>query len=255
MQSSSEPSGVRLPTRVIVSLRAGVLLALANVACAGIIAVAYMHAKAEPKMINVTGSAKKAIQSDLIVWTVSVSASDPDLVKAYDSLNSAAEKTLEYLRSKGIPDADVKPSSIRTVKHFVKTEKGLDTDKISGYELNESVVVSSLEVDKVRDVERNITTLLKEGILLESTPPRYLYTHLADLKIVMLAEATKDATTRAQQIATNSGATLGTIHDARMGVMQINALNSDDVSGSGVNDTSSFEKEITAIVSAKFSLK
>ena len=70
----------------------------------------------------------------------------------------------------------------------------------------------------------------------------------------MLADATKDATARAQQIAANSGASLGPIRDARMGVMQINPVHSNAVSDSGNNDTTSYEKEITAIVSARFEL-
>lgn len=40
-----------------------------------------------------------------------------------------------------------------------------------------------------------------------------------------------------------------------MGVMQINPLHSTDVSHSGNNDTSSLEKEITAVVSAKFAVE
>ena len=71
----------------------------------------------------------------------------------------------------------------------------------------------------------------------------------------MLAEATKDATARAGQIACNSGAVLGTVLDAKMGVMQINAIHSNDVSGSGVNDTMSLEKEISAVVTARFALR
>ena len=39
-----------------------------------------------------------------------------------------------------------------------------------------------------------------------------------------------------------------------MGVMQINAIHSNETSGEGRNDTSSLEKEITAVVSARFSL-
>lgn len=91
--------------------------------------------------------------------------------------------------------------------------------------------------------------------MLDSAPARYLYTKLADLKVNMLAEATKDATSRAQQIAGNSGASLGPVREARMGVMQINPIHSNSVSDSGNNDTSSYEKEITAVVSAKFALK
>ena len=90
--------------------------------------------------------------------------------------------------------------------------------------------------------------------MLESEPPRYLYTKLADLKIEMLAEATRDATARARQIADNSGAKLGAIREARMGVMQINPVHSTAVSDSGNNDTSSLQKEITAVVTARFAL-
>ena len=91
--------------------------------------------------------------------------------------------------------------------------------------------------------------------MIESAAPSYIYTKLADLKIAMLADATKDATTRAQQIAGNSGSKLGPILDARMGVMQINPAHSYETSDSGRNDTSSFEKEITAVVSARFALE
>jgi hypothetical protein len=255
MQSPDQAGGIPLPAKVIVSLRAGAILAVANVICAAIIAFAFVRAKAEPKVINVTGSAKKAIQSDLIVWTIDLSTGNADLSKAYDQLKVSADKTLAHLKAQSIRDAEVKVSSIRTSKHFVKNEKNQDTDKISEYWLNQSVEVVSPEVAKIREVERGITVLLKDGVLLESPAPKFLYTHLADLKITMLAEATRDATARAQQIAGNSGATLGAIRDARMGVMQINPAFADEVSGSGVNDTSSFQKEITAVVSAKFELK
>jgi hypothetical protein len=108
---------------------------------------------------------------------------------------------------------------------------------------------------KVANVARTITSLIQQGVLVESLPPKYLYTKLADLKIAMLADATKDATARAQQVAINSGAQLGSIQDARMGVMQITPVHSNDVSDSGNNDTSSRVKEITAVVTARFSLR
>ncbi len=40
-----------------------------------------------------------------------------------------------------------------------------------------------------------------------------------------------------------------------MGVMQINPKNTMATSYEGVNDTTSYEKEITAIVTARFELK
>ncbi len=248
-------AGVKLPLKVVVSLRAGLVLALANVVCAGILALAWVQSKAEPKVISVTGSAKKVIESDQIVWNTIVSGSNADLSKAYEETRNGVNKVLAYVRKEGIADSEITVSSVSTYKRRAKDEKGHDTDRVSSFELRQCITVQSRDVRKVEAVERKVTDLIKDGVMLESQSPKYLYTKLAELKITMLAEATKDATTRAQQIASNSGATLGPIRDARMGVMQINAQHADEVSGSGVNDTSSFMKEITAVVSARFALQ
>lgn len=244
-----------LPAKVIVSLRAGVVLAIANVLCVAILAWAYTHVKSGVKEISVTGSAKKAITSDLIVWTSKVTVSNPDPVGGFDQLKIATDKTLGYLRAQGIADRDLHLSSIWTGKNLARDDKGNMTDKVTSYEIIQSIEVRSTDVTRVSDVARTVTGLLKEGVMVESQSPSYLYTKLADLKVEMLAEATKDATARARQIASNSGSSLGTIRDARMGVMQINAANSTDVSGMGNNDTTSLEKEITAVVSAHFELQ
>jgi len=71
----------------------------------------------------------------------------------------------------------------------------------------------------------------------------------------MLADATKDATLRAEQIVNNANGRLGKLVEARMGVMQITPKGVSATSGEGINDTTSYEKEITAIVSAKFEVR
>jgi hypothetical protein len=246
---------ISLPARVVVSLRAGAVLAIANIVCVLIFSWAWVHVRADPKAITVTGSAKKALRSDLIVWTAKVSGTDEKLEAAYDTLKHSVDTTVAYLKSRQIAESQIKVGSIETHKHHERDAKGNELDKVSSYELTQPVEVSSGDVDRVADAARSVTELIKDGVLLESDAPRYLYTKLADLKITMLAEATKDATARAQQIASNSNATLGPVIDAKMGVMQINAIHSNDVSGSGVNDTTSLEKEISAVVTARFGLR
>jgi hypothetical protein len=81
-----------------------------------------------------------------------------------------------------------------------------------------------------------------------------MYTKIADLKVTMLAEATKDARKRAEMIAENAGNTLGKLKYADMGVIQITPLYSNEVSDYGMNDTYSLEKEITAIVHCEFEI-
>jgi hypothetical protein len=71
----------------------------------------------------------------------------------------------------------------------------------------------------------------------------------------MLAAATKDATKRAQMIAENAGSQLGNLTYADMGVMQITPLYSNEISDYGISDTTSLEKEITAVVHCTFKIK
>ena len=253
--SSPEQPGVRLPTRVIVSLRAGAVLAIANIICVVILAWAYTHVKAEQKVISVTGSAKKSIRSDLVTWSAKVFTNQPDLPLGYAKIKADLDRTVAYLKQQGVKDQEIKLSPIWTKRNMGRDEKGNATDKVTSYDFYGTIEIGSTDVDRITAVASKSSVLLQEGILLESDPPKYLYTALGDLKITMLADATKDATIRAQQIAANSGAKLGSIREARMGVMQINPIHSNQVSDYGNNDTSSIEKEITAVVSARFELK
>ena len=71
----------------------------------------------------------------------------------------------------------------------------------------------------------------------------------------MVAEATKDALARAEAIASSTGNRVGTVRSAQTGVFQITSRNSTDVSDYGIYDTSSLEKDITAVVSVKLGME
>jgi hypothetical protein len=83
----------------------------------------------------------------------------------------------------------------------------------------------------------------------------FYYTKLSDLKIEMIGLASKDAKMRADQIAISTDNEVGEVRSSRMGVIQINAKNSTDVSDYGMNDVSSLEKTITAVVTVSYSIE
>jgi hypothetical protein len=259
--------GETKPGRMIVSLQVGgFFFALANVICVAILAWTYLSVKLEPKTLEVKGSAKKAIVSDLVTWSGTITAKDADLTKAYDKLKADADKVAAFLKANGILEKDVTFSQIATGKIFVKREvkrvrdgeesvEFVDTDDVKAWILTQSIRIESADMKKVPEVARSVTSLIKEGVEIDSCTPSYLYTKLSELKIDMLAEATKDATTRAMQIVNNANGHLGRLVEARMGVMQINPKGSSATSAEGNNDTTSIDKEITAIVTARFELR
>jgi len=71
----------------------------------------------------------------------------------------------------------------------------------------------------------------------------------------MLGLATNDAKLRAQKIAEQAGTEIGDLKSASMGVFQITAPYSTEVSDYGMYDTSTIDKQITAIVKASFEIK
>jgi hypothetical protein len=215
---------------------------------------AYTHAKNGDQVITVTGSARKRIKSDLVVWRAGVSYQAPQLSDAYKALSDNVPKVKQYLISKGVAENQITISSISSTTMHAKNSDGEETGEITGYSLRQELMVRSNDVDKIEKLAREATELINQGILLESSPPEYLYTKLGDLKIEMLAEAAKDAKVRAQQIASSTGSSIGSVRTARMGVMQITPADSNDVSDSGMNDTSSLEKDITAVVNVGFAV-
>ncbi len=262
-ESNSKPAN--LPEKIVVTLRAGgVFFAVANVVCVAILCWCYLAVKLEPKTLAVTGSARKAIVSDLVTWCGTITAKDPNLVQAYDDLKSASDKTRAFLIASGIRESDITLSAITTSRRFhqdvvaapqAAAPTVITTDKVEMYTLTQSVNISSTDMKRVADVSRNVTSLIKDGVEIDSGAPCYLYTKLSELKINMLAEATRDATMRAEQIVNNANGRLGKLVEARMGVMQINPKGVFATSAEGVNDTTAYEKEITAIVSTTFEVK
>jgi hypothetical protein len=125
----------------------------------------------------------------------------------------------------------------------------------AGWRSTQSITIRSGDVARVERVSREVTTMLEQGVELSSLPPSYFYTKLADLKIEMLAEASRDARTRADQIlAAAGGGRIGRLLRADMGVINVNPANSTETSWQGNNDTTSLEKDILTIVHVTFEL-
>lgn len=214
----------------------------------------FVKGKRGDQTITVTGSARKRITSDLVIWRSAISYQAPTLSEAYRSLAEAVPRVKAYMVSKGIAENQITVSSISSQTLHGRTSDGAETSDITGYSLRQELSVRSTDVEKIGQIAREATELINQGILLESMAPEYLYTKLGDLKVEMLAEAAKDAKRRAEQIAQSTDSSIGTVRTARMGVLQITAADSTDVSDSGMNDTSSLEKDITAVVNIGFAV-
>lgn len=237
-------------------------LAIAMVVATFVAANTWERVKVKPeaRSIEITGSAKKRIVSDLIEWSASIEASAPDRMAAYKQLHDHASRAQEFLTARGVATKEIWASSV-SVDAIYETEYiGTGEDRIArqdlkGYMARQSVVVRSADVPLVEKMSREVTELLEQGITITSAAPLYHYTKLGEMKIEMLAEASKDARTRAENMVSSAGgATLGKLKRADMGIININPANSTQGSWDGNNDTTSLEKDIITIIHATYEL-
>jgi hypothetical protein len=234
----------------------GICIAVATIVSSMILSGGVLKVmKFTREQISVTGSATEEIRSDYIIWKGNFSRRDTSLKAAYASLKSDLEKIKSYLKSKGVVDDDINVSSVATTTVYKKNEKGNDTNDIQYYLLYQSVEIRSNDVEKITDVSREVTELINQGIELESQAPEYFYMKLDELKIKMLAKASENAKLRAETMVKAAGNRIGLMRSARMGVFQITPATSTDISDYGMNDTTSLDKKVMAVVSVSFAIE
>jgi hypothetical protein len=198
--------------------------------------------------ISVTGSARKRISSDLGVWRIRVSGRGKDLPAAYGELASATARIQAFLKEKRFNEIEIAQGAIDTSTHYTRDSHGNATTQVAQYTLTRGVTVTSRNLNALTEAASSVTELIRDGVQVESYAPEYHYTQLSDLKVFMIGEASKDARSRADQIAVNAGCRVTGVRTARMGVLQITRPYSTDVSDSGYHDTSSIEKDVTSVV-------
>lgn len=241
-------------------LIAAVIIALTLLACTGMVTRSLVRIKSKDELIHVDGSARKPIRSDFIIWTGSLSQSAPTIAQAYGPLETNVGKVKDYLIAKGVPASEILPDAVSEEPIYEqvknpKTGQYVATTHITGYTLTQTIQVKSRSVDLVDGLSRQSTELISQGITFKSETPLYLYTKLSELKVSMQAEAAKNARDRAEQIAASSGCRIGEVRAAKMFVPQITPLYASEKSDNGEDDTSSLDKNITAVVSVDYSIR
>jgi uncharacterized protein len=242
--------------RAFPQLFSGLLaLSIAIIMAAFISGNAIQEAKKANDVLTVTGSAKRTISSDYITWRLSVTSDQPTLQQSYQEVQEYTAKIKSYLEGKEISESEIILKSLESYPVKEILPNGIQSDKTIAYRMTQRFEISSKEIERIDQLSRQATELINEGVPLESSTPEYIYTQLNKLRIEMIAEATKDAQARAEAMAKNTDSKVGSIRSAKTGVFQITPKYSTDVSDQGVYDTTTLEKDITAVVSVDFGIK
>ena len=201
--------------------------------------------------ITVTGASTERITSDYVDWSVEVSQSGPSQQASYQGLQPAVKKTMAFLKAQGIPADEIELEAVKSERYVQRDHRSGEVQSIS-WTTTQRIEIGSWDVNKMATISRRIGQLIGEGVPLTINQPAYTYTKLADKRVDMLAKASQDARARARAIARQAGASIGAITNADTGTFQITPPNSTEASDMGSYDTSTIEKDITAVMAVTF---
>jgi len=246
---------------------AAVVIGLSLIIGTSIVAYTYYASKALANVISVTGSAEQTITSDTAKWTSNFSRNvgAADLKTGNAQMREDLKTVLAYLHTNNVTDAEitVQPATVQSVcaspngYQYDKTGNPIcSAENNGGYSLQQTIIVESSDVQKVQKLSNDASGyLIDKGLIFTTSGVEYYYNKLQDLKLQMLADATKNAQQRADKIVESTGAHLGNLQSSSMGVFQVTSVNSTEISDYGAYDTSSIQKKVTSIVRASFTLK
>jgi hypothetical protein len=199
--------------------------------------------------IIVTGSAKQRITSDYVIWDAAITSQHTTPGESAKQLAAWTTQTVAFLRKAGVRDSEL------TIQPVTATQLQNSNGAITGYALTSGFEVRSSRVDQIAGIVRGTSGLLSAGVPIQSQPIQYLYTKLASVRPKLLAEATRDALNRAKTLVASTGGHLGNLRSVDVGVFQVTSPNSTDVSGQGIYDTTTRDKDVTGVVNVSFAVK
>lgn len=207
--------------------------------------------------IKVTGKAEKTIESDYIVWHITLTSTGADRQTAFRNYESDHAELVAYLKAQNIPANAIEeqsPSITEKTESFWRNNNWVN-EKI-GYDVIQTITISSNNLTLVEKAYNKVQSLYAAGIDLDSQSLQYYYTKLNDLKMEMLKAASADAYERAQVIADGCDSRVGKLKNLNMGVFQILGVNCDeDYSWGGTYNTSSKMKQASITVRADYESK
>jgi hypothetical protein len=204
------------------------------------------RAREADRSVTVRGLAEKEVTADLATWTISYSETATDLSNAQSGVDEDSRAIREYFRELGFAAEALQPTGVNVSQY---TENGTPR-----FTVRQRMTLRSDDIKRSQDAVKRQFELVRRGIALEEgSGMSYTFTKLNDIKPDMVAEATKDARSAAEQFAKDSGTSVGSIKSATQGYFSIDARDGDSGGGWGVSDTP--YKKVRVVTTIDFYLR
>lgn len=200
--------------------------------------------KAAERSVTVRGLAEREVTADLATWTLSFASTASSLQQAQSSTDGDVEAVREFFDELGFPADALTPGGVNVSNY---TNEGRVF-----YTVRQRLILRTKDIERAQSAVRRQAELVRQGVVLEDgSGISYTFTGLNAIKPEMVAEATRDARSAAEQFAKDSGADVGSIRKATQGYFSIDARDG-EAGGWGVGDTPF--KKVRVVTTVDFTL-
>ncbi|MBD5172631.1 MAG: SIMPL domain-containing protein [Bacteroidales bacterium] len=175
------------------------------------------------RMVTVRGLAEREVKANKVTWPIVSKEVGNDLPTIYANIERTNAAIMAFLKQNGIQDSEISVNAPKVLD--LQADQYSSNNVPFRYNVTNVVVVTSPNVDKVRQLIERQTELLKQGIAVVAGDYQYQtvyeFTGLNKIKPAMIAEATQNAREAANKFAEDSQSKLGKIRTASQGQFTI----------------------------------
>jgi len=205
------------------SITAFAVLAAGIIIACFILSAGFGRIAKPDRTVSVRGLSEREVNADMAVWPLTFSLGGNDLPLLQKNIVSDTSLVTAYLDTHGLKKEDytVQAPAITdtSMNPYVDNNRAKYT-----YIAKMVVLVRSSNVAAVKAAQADSLDLMSSGIAVQQdydSKIQYEFTGLNGIKPDMIAEATKNARTAAEQFAHDSGSKVGKIKTATQGLFSI----------------------------------
>jgi uncharacterized protein len=201
----------------------GAFICIGMIATGVIVGSSAMRIKEYERVVSVKGLSEREVPADVAVWPIRFTAASNDLSALYATMEANSGQVLGFLQDCGFAPSEITTAAPAVTDKLAQEYGGQNVSL--RYSAQQVITVYSSKIDAVRAARGNLAELGKKGIAFGGNDynqnTQYLFTKLNDIKPAMIAEATRNARSVAEQFASDSKSRIGKLKSASQGQFTI----------------------------------
>lgn len=178
----------------------------------------------QDRVVEVRGLCEREVAANKVTWPIVFQEVSNSLPELYTRMENSTNKVLDFLHSNGISDSEIS-RGVPDVYDQMAQRYGSGQDARYRYQAQNTIVVTSSQVDQVRGLIERQMDLIREGVSVRgadyNNQVTYEFTGLNEIKPEMIADATASARQAADRFGEDSGSHVGKIKNATQGQFSI----------------------------------